>query len=132
MLVAEFFATLARLPRRLLFPEAKAHTLTLLSAGEAVRLAYDVERTDRFGRTLAYVYRLTDGLFVNLRIARDGFAMQLTVSPNVRHAEEFRQAVVEARDAKRGLWGGCQTTTTTERSTATATGNANCSAAYPD
>lgn len=114
--------------------EATAHTSSLLPVGQRVRLAYDVERRDRYGRTLAYVYRLTDGLFVNLGIARDGFAMQLTVAPNVSHAEEFARAVGEARSARRGLWGGCQTTPASRASTTTTTGGGtrNCSAAYPD
>ena len=36
-----------------------------LVAGERIRLVYDVERRDRYGRLLAYVYRARDGLFVN-------------------------------------------------------------------
>lgn len=113
--------------------EATAHTSSLLPVDQRVRLAYDVERRDRYGRTLAYVYRLTDGLFVNLGIARDGFAMQLTVAPNVSHAEEFARAVGEARSARRGLWGGCQTTAASRTSTTTTTGGGtNCSPAYPD
>jgi len=46
--------------------EATAHLAELVPVGSAIRLVYDVERLDRYGRTLAYVYRLPDGLFVNL------------------------------------------------------------------
>jgi micrococcal nuclease len=91
--------------------EATDHTRTLVGPGTPVRLVYDVGRLDRYGRTLAYVYRLSDGLFVNLALPTDGFAMQLTVPPNVRHAEDFRLAVADARDANRGLWSACQSTT---------------------
>src|SRR5205823_688677 len=56
--------------------EATAHLRELLPAGQAVRLVYDTSTTDRFGRTLAYVYRLPDRLFVNLAMAKDGFAIQ--------------------------------------------------------
>lgn len=49
-----------------------------LPVGTEVRLVYDVDRTDRYGRTLAYLYRVSDGLFVNLALARDGFGQQLT------------------------------------------------------
>ena len=83
-----------------------------LPPGTTVRLVYDVERLDRYGRTLAYVYKLSDGVFVNLAVARNGFAVQLTVPPNVAHAEEFRAAVAEARSADLGLWRACRTTTT--------------------
>lgn len=89
------------------FSEASAHLAALIPPGTKVRLAYDVERLDRFGRTLAYVYRPNDALFVNLAMARDGYALQLTIPPNVAHAEEFGTAVAEARDADRGLWSGC-------------------------
>ena len=89
------------------FAEASAHLGELIPPGTNVRLAYDVERLDRYGRTLAYVYRSSDGLFVNLGMARDGYALQLTIPPNVAHAEEFRAAVAEARDAELGLWSGC-------------------------
>ncbi len=124
--------------------EATAHLNSLIPPGTRIRLAYDVERLDRFQRTLAYVYRLTDGLFVNAAMARDGFAMQLTVPPNVAKADEFRAAVAEARTARRGLWAACQATTTARPTTtrapvatrppATAPPAAvgNCSAAYPD
>ncbi|MCD8540481.1 MAG: thermonuclease family protein, partial [Leadbetterella sp.] len=42
--------------------EAKTYLTNLLS-GKNVRLEYDVTKTDRYGRTLAYVY-LEDGTFV--------------------------------------------------------------------
>ncbi|HSH61393.1 MAG TPA: thermonuclease family protein, partial [Acidimicrobiales bacterium] len=45
--------------------QASAYTKQLLPVGTAVRLVYDVERLDRYRRSLAYVYRLPDGLFVN-------------------------------------------------------------------
>jgi micrococcal nuclease len=88
--------------------DATDHTAGLIGPGTQVRLVYDVVRLDRYGRTLAYVYRLSDGLFVNLALATAGFATQLTVPPNVRHAEDFRLAVADARLATRGLWSACQ------------------------
>lgn len=87
--------------------EASAHTRSLLPAGTAVRLAYDVERLDRYRRTLAYVYRRDDGLFVNAALARDGYAQAYTYPPNVAHAEEFVAFAREAREAGRGLWSAC-------------------------
>lgn len=93
-------------------PEATRYANALLPVGTRIRLVYDVERLDRFGRTLAYVYRLIDGVFVNHAIARNGFGLQATFPPNVAHAEEFRVAVAEARRANLGLWQACQSTTT--------------------
>lgn len=88
-------------------PEATRYAKELLPVGTRVRLVYDVERLDRFGRTLAYVHKLADGVFVNAAVARNGFAVQATFPPNVVHAEEFRAAVAEARGASIGLWRAC-------------------------
>jgi micrococcal nuclease len=87
--------------------EASDHTKELLPKGTAVRLVRDVEARDRYGRLLAYVYRVKDGLFVNLELAADGYADLLTFPPNVAHVDDFTAAVREARDANRGLWAAC-------------------------
>jgi micrococcal nuclease len=92
--------------------EAMAHLGELLGPGATVRLAYDATRTDRFGRTLAYVYRVPDGTFVNAAVVRDGFAVEQSAAPNTAHAEEIKAAADEARTARRGLWQACPTTTT--------------------
>jgi micrococcal nuclease len=75
--------------------------------GERVRLVFDVERRDRFGRLLAYVYRVRDGVFVNAALVRGGFARTLTIPPNVRFAERFAALAADARRAGRGLWSAC-------------------------
>jgi len=74
-----------------------------------VRLVFDVERRDRFGRLLAYVYRARDGVFVNAALVRGGFARTLTIPPNVRFAGRFAALAAEARRAGRGLWSACGT-----------------------
>jgi micrococcal nuclease len=87
---------------------AAARTKALLPEGTEVRLVRDVEERDQYGRLLAYVYRTSDDLFVNLSLARDGFAVPLTVPPNVAHASEFVAAAREARENGRGLWAACE------------------------
>ncbi len=87
--------------------EATAALEDLIPVGTEVRLVGDVEATDRYDRTLAYVYRRSDGLHVNLRLAEDGFAQPLTVPPNVAHEDEFARAAAAAREAGRGLWAAC-------------------------
>jgi micrococcal nuclease len=78
-----------------------------LVARERVRLVFDVERRDRFGRLLAYVYRRRDGVLVNAALVRGGFARTLTIPPNVRFAERFAALAADARRAGRGLWSAC-------------------------
>lgn len=87
--------------------EATKHTQSLIPPGTTVRVVRDVEARDRYGRLLAYVYRQSDGLFVNLALARDGYAVALTIPPNVAHTDEFVAAARQAREADRGLWSEC-------------------------
>jgi micrococcal nuclease len=75
--------------------------------GEQVRLVLDAEPRDRYGRLLAYVYRVRDGRFVNAALVRRGYAQPLTIPPNVAHAEDFRRLAATARRAGRGLWSAC-------------------------
>ncbi|HJR98660.1 MAG TPA: thermonuclease family protein [Actinomycetota bacterium] len=73
--------------------------------GLRVDLEFDVERTDRFDRTLAYVW--VEGSLFNERILREGYAVLATFPPNVRYVQRLRAAQRRARDAGAGLWGVC-------------------------
>ncbi len=59
--------------------DASAFAKRLLE-GKRVRLEYDQERQDRYGRALAYVY-LADGTFVNAEIIRRGYGHAYTRFP---------------------------------------------------
>ncbi len=87
--------------------EASHRTAELLPEGTPVRLVLDVEERDRYERLLAYVYRASDGLFVNLALVTDGYAGLLTYPPNVAHTDDFRRAVTDARADGVGLWAAC-------------------------
>jgi micrococcal nuclease len=89
------------------FAKAASRFNARLVEGKRVRLRYDAERQDRYGRTLAYVYREADGLFVNAELVRRGYATTLTIPPNVAHADDFRKLASAARRAGRGLWSSC-------------------------
>ena len=71
--------------------------------GKKVRLEYDVERIDRYNRTLAYVY--AGDIFVNAELVRNGYATIYTFPPNVTYYKTFLSLQEEAREQKRGLWG---------------------------
>lgn len=81
--------------------EASAFTRRM-AEGKRVRLAFDQERTDRYGRTLAYVF-LEDGTFLNAELIRQGFAHAYTRFP-FHYSEQFRAYEREAREQRRGLW----------------------------
>jgi micrococcal nuclease len=89
------------------YAKAASHENERLVEGQRVRLRYDAEREDRYGRTLAYVYRARDGLFVNAELVRRGYARQLTIPPNVAHESLFRRLAAQARAHGRGLWRAC-------------------------
>jgi len=59
---------------------------------------------DSYGRTLAYVYRAPDGLFVNAEVIRQGYGRVAMRFP-FKHDEDFRQLELFAKEAKKGLWG---------------------------
>lgn len=79
-----------------------------LVEGRRVRLEFDAERRDRYGRLLAYVQRAADGAFVNAALVREGYATTLSIPPNVDHAGDFRRLQRSARAAGRGLWSACR------------------------
>jgi micrococcal nuclease len=88
-------------------PEAAATTASLLPEGTTVRLERDLEARDDYGRLLAYVFRLPDGLFVNAALVESGHAELLRIAPNVAYSDELRVAEATARHERRGLWGAC-------------------------
>ena len=98
--------------------------------GEQIRLEFDVERTDRYGRTLAYVW-LGDGLFNETLVAR-GFALVTTYPPNVRYVDRFLAAQRDARSHERGLWGAVCNQPKPEPVDTGGGGGGNCDPSYPD
>lgn len=82
--------------------ESAAFIIRLLD-GEKIRLEYDVSKYDRYKRTLAYVY-LKDGTFLNAHLVENGYAMVMTVPPNVKYADLFVELQRNAREKKKGLW----------------------------
>jgi len=88
-------------------PQASAYSKHLLT-GRRVRLVYDREHHDVYGRLLAYVY--LDGrppLFVNRRLIERGFARTLSIPPNTAHAHELAAAERYAALTGAGLWAAC-------------------------
>jgi micrococcal nuclease len=92
--------------------EASAQTAALLPVGTKVRLEADVELRDRYGRMLAYVWRVDDGLHVNAELVADGWAAPYRYPPNVKYADELSALGVQAREQGLGLWAACGGTDT--------------------
>ena len=85
-------------------PEASAFTKRQLE-GKRVTLTFDQEKTDQYGRALAYVRISGQGETFNETLLRQGYAQLEIVAPNDSFESSFRQAQDEARQADRGIWG---------------------------
>ena len=96
-----------------------------------VQLEFDIERKDKYGRLLAYVWiknphldidlmnnsdiyvtglrknsadEMEPYIFLNATIIKAGYAIPMKVPPNARYAEMFLKLYKEAKENKRGLW----------------------------
>lgn len=123
-----------RTPVQCFAREASTRAHQLLD-GATVSLEYDPTqgRTDRYGRTLAYLWR-SDGLLYNLQMIADGYAHEYTYRIPYKHQELFRAAERDAREHDRGLWSPttCNGDTTRPATTPTAgPGTPGCDASYP-
>jgi len=67
-----------------------------------ISLEFDVEKRDKYGRLLAYVY--VDDIFVNAELVKEGYAQVYTFPPNVKYTDLFLALQKEARENQRGLW----------------------------
>lgn len=89
-------------PVQCLGPEATAFLTERLPAGTEVKLEFDKERTDRYGRTLAGVF-VGDEL-INAAIARAGLGVPVLFKPNGRFLGEVEAAAAEAEREGVGLY----------------------------
>jgi micrococcal nuclease len=83
--------------------EAKAFISRQIQKGDRVKLEFDVQERDKYGRFLCYVY-LDDGRMLNEIMIGEGYAYPLTIAPNVKYESKFREAFVSARENSKGLW----------------------------
>jgi len=73
-----------------------------LVLNKEVGLQFDIQRKDRYGRTLAYVF--IGDVFVNLEMVGRGFAVSQTIQPNVRYQDEILNAQKRGRENCLGMW----------------------------
>lgn len=76
-----------------------------LLTGSKIRIEKDLSQgeLDKYGRTLAYVYR-DDGLFYNKYMIEEGYAHEYTYNIPYRYQLEFKTAQKSAQENQRGLW----------------------------
>ena len=85
-------------------PQASDFTKSQLSSRD-VLLEYDIEKYDKYGRTLAFVY--VDGQRFNDILVKNGYAQTLTIAPNKKYSFELLKLELEAEKNDVGMWKEC-------------------------
>jgi len=85
--------------------EAKKQHARLVGDGDTVYLVYGQEKSDRYGRLLAYAYT-REKTFINRMMLEQGWAHCLFKEPNIRQHDLFLQAQRLAMQGQQGMWHG--------------------------
>ncbi|MDC0335336.1 thermonuclease family protein [Pseudodesulfovibrio sp.] len=81
--------------------QAKSHAMSFCY-GHKLRLEFDKEKTDRYGRMLAYVY--CGNQMLNEEMVRAGLAIVIKVKPNTKHHDRLKRAEKDAQSRRKGIW----------------------------
>ncbi len=73
-----------------------------LVENKSVKLEYDIDKYDKYGRTLAYVYQ--DTTFVNAKLVESGYAKVMTIPPNTKYKDIFIKLEKLAKSKGIGIW----------------------------
>ena len=82
--------------------ESKAYMQNVIG-NKYVKVELDVQRQDKYGRLLAYVFT-AEKTFVNAALVENGFAVVSTFPPNVKYTDQFIALQSKARAAQIGMW----------------------------
>jgi micrococcal nuclease len=91
-----------KMPAQFFSEESKIAAINLLK-GKSIRLEFDEEKTDKYGRLLAYIF-LKDGTFINAKLIEDGYARAYFIPPNVKYYSHFKKLEKEAIKNRKGVW----------------------------
>ena len=89
-------------PRERFGREASDYLNELL-LDDSIYLRFDENKWDKYDRLLGYVYRVSDGIFVNLEMIREGYARVETRFP-FRYEKLFTDYESRAKSERIGLW----------------------------
>ena len=82
--------------------EASNYTKSLIE-NKSIMIEYDVDKDDNYNRVLAYVY-LEDGTMLNKLLLEKGYARMMTIQPNVKYVDDFKEIQKNARENEVGFW----------------------------
>jgi micrococcal nuclease len=72
-------------------------------AAQKIRLEFDRERSDRYGRVLAHIF-LPNGEWINAKILKAGYGYLLYRKPNVKYTADLLNAQRYAMGLEKGIW----------------------------
>ncbi len=82
--------------------EAKQWLIEKLK-GSKIKLHYDLERKDKYGRVLAHVFTKNNE-HINLQLVANGLATVNIYPPNLKYVDQLITAQQQAESQKLGLW----------------------------
>lgn len=85
-----------------MFGRNATNQLLTLSKGQPLYLEFDVQQRDKYSRLLGYLY--TGETMLNQQMIESGWAVLLTIPPNVKYSEHFRVAQRKAQSKNLGVW----------------------------
>ena len=85
------------------YGEEAAAYLQKILLDDSIYLRFDEHMRDQYERILGYVYRVSDGIFLNLEMIREGYARVDTRYP-FKYEELFTDYESRARTDRKGLW----------------------------
>ena len=85
------------------YGEEAAAYLQKILLDDSIYLRFDEHMWDQYERILGYVYRVSDGIFLNLEMIREGYARVDTRYP-FKYEELFTDYESRARTDRKGLW----------------------------
>lgn len=82
--------------------EASNHTCNLLKSADTIRLEYEKEKTDKYGRVLAWIF--VDEQLLQLDLIQNGYAKVAYIYGDYKYTSQLEKAEKEAKKNKVGLW----------------------------
>jgi endonuclease YncB( thermonuclease family) len=83
--------------------QAQDYLSRLLHTNAEIKLVYDKEHTDKYGRTLAHLF-LKDGINIQAILLKRGLATPLAIPPNLAHVDCYEKSAEFAQSQQIGLW----------------------------
>jgi len=92
--------------------EAKEYLVGMIE-GKTIYLTKDISETDQYGRLLRYIWlerpnvgqrNAIESTMLNVRLIAEGYAKLMTVEPDNKYEEVFKEIENDAQSKRMGIW----------------------------